>query len=96
MRACVCVRVLCVNRKELALPPANQCPLEGMWNLRQRAKATPRERKTVCEREREEALGKQILLSSPSSNLRFFTRRLKHLGENILLEEISEDGELKL
>lgn len=46
----MCVRVCvfsCVNRRELALPPANQCSLEGMWNLRQRAEETKTEGKTV-------------------------------------------------
>lgn len=100
MRACMCVRacVCCVwtERSLLCLQqinvPSREC---GTWDKEQK-QLQEKERRCVREREREEALGKQILLSSPSSNLRFFTRRLKHLGENILLEEISEDGELKL
>lgn len=63
---CVCVVFLCGNRRELALPPANQCPLEGLWIQRQRVREAEGERKT--EREKEQALGEHFLLSFTSQS----------------------------
>lgn len=60
---CLCC-FLSGNRRELALPPANQCPLEGLWIQRQRVREAEGERK--MEREKEQALGKHILLSFTS------------------------------
>lgn len=98
MRACMFVRA-CVVCEQKGACFASSKSMSPRGNVEPETKSksnSKRKKDGVWEREREEALGKQILLSSPSSNLRFFTRRLKHLGENILLEEISEDGELKL
>lgn len=63
----VCVRVCtCVNRQDLALPLANQCPLKGMWNLRERNW----EGKKDCNRAR--SPGQTHFAPSPLSNLGSF------------------------
>lgn len=93
---CVCVCVfLCVNRRELALPAANQCPLKGMWNLRQRTRAWERKKDSESKRA---SPGQTHFALFPLSNHSLFTQTLhifqQNLPEIFLQEEISEDVEL--
>lgn len=78
MLECVCLCFLvCMNAGEHVLPAANRCPLEGMWNLRQR----------TGEREKERALGKDFALS-PFFNLTFFICRFVNFQWNVRIHSL--------